>query len=752
MLSPTAPAGHAVPQKNNKEAHMNSNAQNPRPAQRGSSTDTGTRLAAMLQRSLALLVIGAALTACSGSGGSDAAFPTAAPEQQTHDNADRPGDGQQPAQDPTAADPVATDPDAAETPDAADEPYATDDPHTAPDTSGAYYKRAYDYPEYVTLPLQFVTLSDGRRLAVRVTLPADANGNPVRRQFPTLLVQTAYNMSLISLLPMPGGALLSSPDPFLVRHGYAQVSVDVAGTGVSEGAWKMLDPEEQKGYGEVVDWVLQQPWCNGRIGVSGASYMAITGLFTAQQRPDAVKAVFASVPMGDAMRGTVGTGGLINAVFMSYWLRLTQVLTTKNSLTELLFPQYRDQIRAATQQHIDQIDTYYLPIIDSALNGDDEINYDGEFWRVRSPIENIDAITAPTFILGALHDIFQRDEPLLYERLKKNVDSRLVIYDGDHMTNFVQAFLGTKEVDPIVALMLQWFDKHLKGIDSGTEQIAPVTQYVKNYKEGFWHGFASTTDWPHPLATPERWYLHGDLTLDRSAPVQDEPTQSAIMGEFAEGTAGKSRDGKRLEFDITLHDGTRCSVSYRQWTLGMGSLFDNNPCFYDNTELEADALNYESEVFTEDYYINGPIQADIWMETTGENSVLSVRLDEVYPDGSVKPLSNGLLLASLRAVDESRSRFLDGEMIQPYHYFTKEHEQFVEPGEVFKMQVEIFPTSALIRKGQKLRVSISTSNQAQGIVNYALQEQMRGSIVTIHNSAEHPSSIVLPIVPVSELQ
>lgn len=698
---------------------------------------------ALLTRWLALLLVSGALAACSGSGGSSDPTAATTPDAQQNVDTDTPANTDDDAEEEPVVEPPGT---------PEEQPYATDDPHSAPDTSGPNYKRAFDYPEIARLPLQFITLADGRKLGIYVTLPADENGDPVRRQFPTLLVQTAYNATLLSMVPMPGGALLASADPYMVRHGYAQVSVDVAGSGVSDGAWKMLDKDEQTGYGEAVDWILEQPWSNGKIGTSGASYMAITALFTAQQRPDAVKAVFASVPMGDAMRGTVGTGGLINGVFMSYWLRLTQVLTTQNGLAELFNPQYKEQIRNATQQHLDQIDAYYLPVINNTLNGDPEINYDGEFWRERSPIEHMDAIEAPTFILGALHDIFQRDEPLLYEKLKDRVDSRLVIYDGDHLTNFVQAFLGSNEVDPVMSLMLQWFDKHLKGIDSGTENIAPVTQYVKNYKEGFWHGFASTTDWPHPLAAPERWYLHGDMTLDQNAPIEDEPTQSMLMGEFAEGAASKSENGKKLEFEVTLHDGTRCSVSYRQWTLGMASLFDNNPCYKDNTDLETGALNYETETLAEDYYINGPIQADVWMDTTGENSVLSVRLSEVFADGSSKPLSNGLLLASARAVDESRSRFLDGEMIQPYHYFTQDRADLVEPGEVFKMQIEIFPTSALIRKGQKLRVSIASSNQAQGIVNYVLQEQMRDSIVTIHNSAEYPSSIVLPIVPVSELE
>ncbi|MGB3623171.1 MAG: CocE/NonD family hydrolase C-terminal non-catalytic domain-containing protein [Ketobacter sp.] len=115
------------------------------------------------------------------------------------------------------------------------------------------------------------------------------------------------------------------------------------------------------------------------------------------------------------------------------------------------------------------------------------------------------------------------------------------------------------------------------------------------------------------------------------------------------------------------------------------------------------------------------------------------------------PLSNGLLLASLRAVDQQRSRILKGEMIQPYHYLTQEKARLLSPGEIVKMQIEIFPTSAVIRKGNKLRVAISPSNQAQGILNCPRQERAAGGITTIHNSPQYPFSVVLPIVPMAAL-
>jgi putative CocE/NonD family hydrolase len=394
----------------------------------------------------------------------------------------------------------------------------------------------------------------------------------------------------------------------------------------------------------------------------------------------------------------------------------------------------------------------------NALAGDPAYTYSSDFWLSRSPLMDADKIRAPTLITGALQDIFQRDAPLWYERLKQNVEAKLIIYNSDHVRNFTQSLVGNDVVDPFASLSLFWFDKYLKGMDLDVDAIPPVTQYVKNLSANPWGGFVSASDWPHPQMSPQRWYLHGDLTVDTHTPGANEDTHYVDAAPAPGISFGKSPNGKQMTADITINDGTRCSVSYRQWTLGIAGVLSSDgipggsKCYDTNTELEKDALNFETATMANDYYINGPIQADIWLETTGENAILSVWLDEVTPKGESLPIANGLLLASARSVDESRSRFVNGEMIQPYFYFTQEQEIPVASGEVFKMQVEIFPTSYLIRKGNRLRVSIASSNQAQGVLNSARQAQVDGSTMTIHNSAEYPSSIVLPAVPLSALK
>jgi len=628
-----------------------------------------------------------------------------------------------------------------------------------PNPTPISYERAEEYPAMTSLPMQYIRLSSGKKIALQITLPADAQGNPAAGPFPVIVVQTAYNINLmgkaIPAIPIGQGpdAFLSAPDEYIIKRGYAYVAVDVLGSGASDGRWELINEEEQAAYGETIDWVSRQPWSNGKLGAAGASYMAISALISAASRPEAIKAVFAAVPMGDSYRSVASTGGLLNALFLGTWIDITQTTTVTNSATIANYPQYAADIQAATQEHINQIDEYFLPLYERAMSGDPELTYDGPFWRTRSPIETLDAVRAPTFIIGATNDIFQRDEPLLYERLRANgVDTRLAIYDGDHVSNFTQQLIGNQKLGPTPRLMLMWFDKYLKDMNSGVEKIPAVTQYVKGYADDQTKSFSTAADWPHPQARAERWFLHGDLTLSQLAPTQEETRHAMATPEFEVISAAKSKSGKLLDILVEPKDGTRCSISYRQWTLGIASATNPAPCYAESSELEKEAINFETVAFSEDFYINGPIQADIWIESNVTEAVLSVRVDEVAGDDSfVKPITNGLLLASARAVDESRSRYLNNEMIQPYHPFTQEAELPVVPGEVMKLSVEVFPTSALIRAGNKLRISVAPSNQAQGALNTPRKEKARGGITQIHISPSHPSSLVLPVVPTSEL-
>ena len=624
------------------------------------------------------------------------------------------------------------------------------------------YTRAEDYPRTTTLPLQFITTSTGQKLAVLVSVPADVWGKAVPGTFPVILTQTAYRVDVGQLLGTFASAdttlMVGGKDDFMIQRGYITVAVDALGTGMSSGETKLLGTEEQQAYGEAVNWVTKQPWFNGNLGLAGTSYLGITSMFTAQQQNPAVKAAFAVVPMGDAYRGVVGAGGLLNAKFLSIWLPLTQSLSvgSLNTVEELSNPKFASIISAADKQHAAAVDSWYLPTVNGGLAGQVGISTDdGDFWSIRSPLEKASDIKVPTFIVGSSNDIFQRDEPLLYEQLKGNVNTKLLVLPGSHLqaVSGVIAGANTAAANGAPAgkfLLLQWFDQYLKGKSTGAAALPNVTQFVQGYGDGSTKRYASTTDWPHPQATAQRLYLRGDMSLSAQPPAVGELAHT--LREPKAPVVSIARSGNGVKASVAINDGSDCSSSYVQWTLGIAGLLPQ-ACYTNSAKVEAaqNALVYQTAVLASDLYINGPIQADVWVSSIATDTAIAIRVDDVDAAGVATPISTGLISARYRAVDNSRSRYLNGVMIQPWHPFTTASAQPLVPGQPVLVPVEIFPNAALIRSGHKLRVAISASNQAQGVWPLPQQSTVNGNFSTIFNDASRPSSVVLPVVPASVL-
>jgi putative CocE/NonD family hydrolase len=552
--------------------------------------------------------------------------------------------------------------------------------------------------------------------------------------------------------------LVGGQDKFMNKRGYISVAVDVLGSGVSSGEAQLLGAPEQAGYAAAVNWVTQQPWFNGQLGLAGTSYLGITSLLTAGQQHPSVKAVFAQVPMGDAYRGTVGIGGLLDAKFISIWLPLTQALSVGNNTAIKNNPAYADQITAANAQHIASIDSWYLPTVSNSLGG--QTGYatdDGDFWSTRSPVEGASKIHVPTFIVGANNDIFQRDEPLLYEQIKQNANTKLVIVKGSHIQSVLAASSGdnnatSKGAPGSASLMLQWFDQYLKGMNTGAAALPNVTQFVDGYGALGTTRYARATDWPHPQMTPQRMYLRGDMSLSTQKPLLPETKRTVSEPAAAVVTYAKSTDGTTVKASVAINDGSDCSSSFVQWSLGEAGLLPK-ACYTNSATVEKsqNALVYQTATLTSDLYLNGPMQADIWMSSTKTEAAVAVRVDDVDAWGVATPISTGLQAASHRAVDVSRSRYVKGVMIQPWHPFTASAKMAVIPGQAMLVPVEIFPAATLVRKGHKLRIAISASNQAEGVWPTPQQAQAAGGVSTIYSDPSHPSSVVLPVVPTSAL-
>ncbi|MGP9833553.1 CocE/NonD family hydrolase [Marinobacter sp. NSM] len=585
-------------------------------------------------------------------------------------------------------------------------------------TEWSTYERAPTHTHAVSLPDQTIEMSDGTKLFVKVTLPGFNRDTPANGRFPVVLTQTSYNTSVGQFVPQVGGA-----NEYLVTRGYAHVVVDVRGTGNSGGNWEAFGEREQADYAEVVNWVVDQPWALPAIGLEGISYLGITAVLTSQQNHPAVKASFPIVPIGDGYRDIVFTGGNVNATFIPSWMALVTGLGLLP--LELLPTDPGAFLTAVPERLTGTLLDFQVPTILKALLGEQETAFDEEFWEIRSPMEGVDKINVPTFVVGGLFDLFQRSEPLWYERLSGRVPVKLLIGPWTHIeaAGVPSDGLPRDGVPPLDVLRLQWFDQYVMGLDAGAEAQPNVTQYVLGLEK-----YETASHWPHPQMQARRYYLGPEGAITSAQPLATETIE--VLQQPLNGL---------------------CSFSTTQWTAGLTGLIPL-PCLEDNRFSELGAIKFELPAGEEGLYLNGPMQADLWVSSTARDVQLSVRLDLVHPNGTTSPITNGLMTASMNSLDESRSRFVNGEMIQPWHTFRVEDRSMLERHEVRKVSVEIFSSSAFVPPGSALRASINTSNVAQGIapVLTTLLPSLLG-VMTLHTGPDTPSSLVLPVVPVEVL-
>ena len=121
-------------------------------------------------------------------------------------------------------------------------------------------------------------------------------------------------------------------------------------------------------------------------------------------------------------------------------------------------------------------------------------------------------------------------------------------------------------------------------------------------------------------------------------------------------------------------------------------------------------------------------------------------VEDVAPDGTVSRITGGWQVVSHRALDRTRSRYLDGLLVQPYHPFTRATQVNAPAGAVVPVDVEVFPTGAVIQPGHRLRLSVQAFDVPHLLspLPNLLSQLMP---LTIHTSPAHPSTLTLPVRP-----
>jgi putative CocE/NonD family hydrolase len=570
-------------------------------------------------------------------------------------------------------------------------------------------------------------MSDGVVLRANVSLPASGE------KLPTILTVTGYNKDVEDPTGTncAAGQGLSGSDPNMVGDGYAVMTLDDRGTGASGGVWDSWGPRTQQDYQEVLSWIQQQSWSNGKVGMYGGSYMGITSMLVAEadarrvaaHQKRAVYAVWADVPMADAYRDVTFQGGATDTGFIPLWLGLTTGLSDIPPSDTLQNPTDALPIYA---QHLANSWSFAGQELVSAATGG-QAAYDGPFYYERSPVTRINTLRIPVAWTGGWWDIFQRGEPLLYEKMTHSPDKvwfQTPNYHGaPNATAWGQLGIGTEE-----QVAIKWFDHWLKGADNGIQKLHHVNLYTMGANR-----WEYPKRWPLANTKYTRYYLN--------------PTKSGSSQSLNDGTLSSARPASPGgDTAPLLPASSPCSRMTAQWTAGAAS---NSVCDTDNRTLEATALTYTTPPLKQDTEVTGLITANIWGELTGaSDATLVAVLSDVSPSGSSDQLTAGFLLASQRKVQRSQSTLgPHGIIIRPYHPFTQASQQAVPAGVPEEYQIEIYPTSNVFKAGDRIRLTISTADSPATTTPVSDQlNELGGTIDVLHGPA-YPSEVTLPVIP-----
>lgn len=323
-----------------------------------------------------------------------------------------------------------------------------------------------------------IELSDGVRLSARIWRPRTDRPVP----------------ALLEYLPYRKGDWTAPRDaqrhPWYAAHGYVSVRVDLRGSGDSEGVMgDEYSPQELSDAVEVIDWLAEQSWCDGNVGMFGISWGGFNALQVAALRPAPLKAIVTVCSSDDRFNDDVHYfGGAVLGVDMLAWSTTMLAFTARPPDPTRVGPSWRQM----WQQRLEALE----PLLDTWLAHQERDDY----WRRGSVGEDYSAISAAVLAVGGWADPYRGTVLRLVENLSAPVKG--IIGPWSHQYPDID-----REPGPSIGFLqetLRWWDRHLRGIDTGIhtepalrlylqDGVAPATRYA--VRAGRWLGEPS---WPSP--------------------------------------------------------------------------------------------------------------------------------------------------------------------------------------------------------------------------------------------------------------
>lgn len=536
------------------------------------------------------------------------------------------------------------------------------------------------------------TTRDDVRIAVDVFLPRQ---RATTEKVPTVFYLTRYVRTIelkkiVKGLQNPGfGQVHKGEVDFFTSHGYACVIVDARGSGASFGN-RLMDftLEEMKDGAEVMDWIIAQPWSNGKIGTTGISYLGTTSELLLLNQHPAVQACIPRSNIYDLYADISFPGGVRQGPFVKAWGKTTKSLDNNNfkvfggaaaSLVKGVNPVMGDKDRVLLQQAVEQHKQNY-----DVFNEILKIEYrDEEHPVLHKPIDDfsiqhhnqeiVDSRT-PIFRIGGWYDGALSNSVI--KGLWNNPNTRQVLIGPwDHGPgDDASPYSPDPKVDyPVFQDMLRFFDYHLKGVSNGTDTMPRVRYFTIG--EERWH---TADTWPPAGVTNMPLYFSADTSASWN-PVGDGDVKVPLY--YDAGSGG----GSRWNSQTTIYK------------------YEKHTGYPDRKKQTEMIFHFETAPLADTVTITGHIEAHLECSYPTEDGNVFIYVDEVDEKGNVRYVTEGMFRAIHRKVGQANGYKVPGA----YHSFRQEDKMPLVPDERFSMSFALLPISYRVPKGHYLRISLT---------------------------------------------
>lgn len=553
-----------------------------------------------------------------------------------------------------------------------------------------------------------VPMRDGIVLRAIVLRPAGSG------PFPTLVYRTPY-----------GAAAAVEEDTTFARaveRGYAVVVQDVRGRYRSDGEFRPYEHEGRDGY-DTIEWAASQPWSDGNIGTFGLSYPGAVQWLAAVESPPHLKAMVPAMTFSTPQNFFYTWG--VWDLSWTYWIwvniapdeRVRRNLPGPRTYDEarkswaLLEPRMQETLPLEALDEMRDVAPYYL----------DWLHHPPEdpFWRFAELRGRQGVTNAAVLNLSGWHDDNYGPEGATTNFMglveaRRGLPARTALLIGPWVHGVdatARTRSGEREFGPSAAIdydavVLDWMDRHVRGLRTATTIDPPVRYFVMGANR-----WKTATVWPPPAR-------RSSYMLTPAA-----PGRPGTLAETASKTGGGG-PGPKPSFFLSDSDNP------------VRNPYDSAGAHDYRALVERpDVLTFDSAPLTEDTEVTGPIAADLYVSSDCRDTDIWARLLDVAPDGTAFNLmSPGLdvLRASYRDIEKGR--------------------QLLTPGEIYALRLDKLVTSNVFKAGHRIRLQISAAffpnfsrNLHSGEMETVSDRRQRATI-RIHHDPQHRSTVTLPIV------